>query len=672
MPRFHGFTKKQLLDVYQKMVLSRQMDEKMLILLRQGKGFFHIGGSGHEASQLAAAQCIRPGEDWSYPYYRDSAYCMGIGMTAEEQIMSFLMKADDPNSGGRQMSQHYGHLDLRIVTQSSPTGTQFLQAVGSAMVSVKEGSKEVAYVSAGEGTTSQGDFHEALNWASREKLPVIFHIQDNKYAISVPIEDQTSGASVYEIVAGYKNLARFHADGTDFFESHLAFRKAIDRARKGKGPSVVVTDVVRLLPHSSSDDQRKYRSEESLEADRQRDPILRLEAMCVEGKVASKKEFAKIRKEVESGSDTIVEWCEAQSDPEPETATLHVFSENGKGIGGSEPAMNNISDKIVMVDAINHALAEELEQNDKMVIFGQDVAGGKGGVFTATKELTKAFGKDRVYNAPLAESSVIGTAIGMACAGWKPVVEIQFGDYIWTAMMQIRNELATIRYRSNNDWSCPVVIRVPVGGYIHGGLCHSQSIDGYFIHLPGIRIAYPSTAADAKGLLKMACRMDDPVMFMEHKGLYRHPQAVTPEPDEDYLLPFGVARVVQEGDDLTIVTWGMMVHKSVDAAKKIQDETEASIEIIDLRTLNPLDFDTIEKSLNKTNKVLVVYEDNLTNGPGAEISALIADRFFELLDGPIRRVAAKDCPIPFSAILEDQILPQTHEIVEVGKELLEY
>jgi 2-oxoisovalerate dehydrogenase E1 component len=394
--------------------------------------------------------------------------------------------------------------------------------------------------------------------------------------------------------------------------------------------------------------------------------------MCLEGKVASEKEFAKIRKGVELESDKIVEWCETQSDPEPETATLHVFSENGKGIGSSEPAKNIISDKVVMVDAINHALSEELEQNDKMVVYGQDVADDKGGVFTATKGLSKAFGKDRVYNAPLAESSIIGTAIGMACAGWKPVVEIQFADYIWTAMMQIRNELVTIRYRSNNDWSCPVVIRVPVGGYIHGGLCHSQSIDGYFIHMPGIRIAYPSTAADAKGLLKMACRMDDPVMFMEHKGLYRHPQAVTPEPDENYLLPFGVARVVQEGDDLTIVTWGMMVHKSVDAAKKIQDDTEASIEIIDLRTLNPLDLASIEKSLNKTNKVLVVYEDNLTNGPGAEISALIADRFFELLDGPVRRVAAQDCHVPFSAILEDQILPQTHEIVSVTKELLEY
>lgn len=672
MPRFHGFTKKQLLDVYRNMVLSRKMDEKMLVLIRQGRGFFHIGGSGHEAAQLAAAQCIRSREDWSYPYYRDSAYALGIGMTAREQLLCFLSRADDPSSGGRQMSQHYGHRDLRIVTQSSPTGTQFLQAVGCAMAALKDGRKEVAYVSSGEGTTSQGDFHEALNWASRDKLPVIFHIEDNRYAISVPIEDQIAGASVYEIVAGYKNLARFHVDGTDFFESHLAFRKAVDRARKGKGPGVIVSDVVRLLPHSSSDDQRKYRSEEELEADHQRDPILRFESMCVEGGAVAAEDFAEIREKVEGETDKLVEWCEAQAQPEPETATLHVNSENLTGIGGNEPSFKSISEKVVMVDAINHALSEELGRNDKMVIYGQDVAGDKGGVFTATKGLTKAFGYNRVFNAPLAESSIVGTAIGMACAGWKPVVEIQFGDYIWTAMMQIRNEMVTIRYRSNNSWNCPAVIRVPVGGYIHGGLYHSQSIDGYFIHMPGIRIAYPSNSADAKGLLKMACRMDDPVMFMEHKGLYRHPQAVTPEPDENYLLPFGLARIAQEGNDLTIITWGMMVHKSIDAAKKIFDETEATIEIVDLRTLNPLDLDTIEKSLSKTNKALVVYEDNLTNGPGAEISALIADRFFELLDGPIRRVAAKDCPVPFNPILEDQILPQAYDIVSAAEELLEY
>jgi len=518
MARLYGFMKKELLGVYRKMVTARRLDEKMLIMLKQGKSFFQIGCSGHEAAQLAAATVMRPGEDWAYPYYRDAALCLGLGMTAKEQLLCFLAKADDPNSGGRQMPQHYGHKELRIVSQSSATGTQFLQAVGSGMTRKWDKTKEIVYVSCGEGSTSQGDFHEALNWASREKVPVIFHVEDNEYAISVHISEQTAGGSVYSMVSGYQNLARFNVDGTDFFETHLAFKKAADRARKGKGPTVIISHVVRLLPHSSSDDQRKYRTEDELSEDQAKDPITRFEQMCTAGKIINQKDFDKIKKEVFTQIDKDAEWAEQQDHPDIDTAMDHIYSNNGQ----LETAdLNQIADKIVIIDAINHALAEEMQTNDKMVIFGQDIADPKGGVFTATKGLTDKFGRDRVFNSPLAESSIIGTAVGMAVTGWKPVVEIQFGDYIWYGMMQIRNEVATMRYRSNNTWSCPIVIRVPVGGYIHGALCHSQSIDGYFVHLPGIYIAYPATAADAKGLLKAACRMDDPVMFMEHKGLYR-------------------------------------------------------------------------------------------------------------------------------------------------------
>lgn len=672
MPRFHGFTKKELMNVYRNMILARKLDEKMLIMLRQGKSSFHIGGSGHEAAQLAAAQLMRPGEDWAYPYYRDLAFCLGLGMTPREVLLCFLSREEDPNSSGRQMPAHYGHRELRIVSQSSPSGSQFLQAVGCGMGVAREGTKEVVYVSGGEGTTSQGDFHEALNWSSRDKLPVIFHIEDNKYAISVLISEQTSGESVYRMVAGYTNLARFQVDGTDFFESHVAFQKAVDRARKGKGPSVIVSDMVRLLLHSSSDDHRKYRSEEELEADQKRDPITRFSHYCVENEVISSDEFEKIESEARDQVDSDAEWADSRDHPSSEAATRFVFSENGSTLPTEESEPNYISDKIVLVDAINHALREEMSRNDKMVVYGQDVADMKGGVFTATRGLTTEFGHERVFNSPLAESSIIGTAVGMSSAGWKPVVEIQFGDFIWTAMMQIRNEVASMRYRSNNDWACPIVIRVPVGGYIHGGLCHSQSIEGFFIHLPGIRLAYPSNAADAKGLLKMACRMDDPVLFMEHKGLYRFAQAAIPEPDDEYLLPFGKARTVREGTDMTIVTYGMLVYKSLEAAKMLKESMGASIEIIDLRTLNPLDLNAIERSLQKTSKVLIAYEDNITNGPGAEISAIISDRYFELLDGPVQRVAGKDCPIPFSAVLEDQILPQTEDIVEKARELLEY
>jgi 2-oxoisovalerate dehydrogenase E1 component len=667
MGRLHGFTKEQILDVYSKMALSRRLDEKMLILLRQGKSFFHIGASGHEAAQLAAAVLIRPGEDWSYPYYRDGAYCIGLGMTAREQLLCFLSRADDPNSGGRQMPQHYGHKDLRIVSQSSPTGTQFLQAVGTAIARKMEKTKDVVYVSSGEGTTSQGDFHEALNWASNAKAPVIFHIQDNEYAISTHKSEQTAD-SVYTMTSGFKNLSRYDVDGTNFFETNLAFKQAVERARRGKGPSLIVSNVVRLLPHSSSDDQRKYRTPKALDEDRKRDPLTILEDQCIRGKLISAKEIEKIRTEVTAQVDADTEWAEGQEHPDGDTALDHIYSGD---MPMNEPSFNAVADKVVIVDAINHALKEEMARNDKMVIYGQDIADPKGGVFTATKGLSDEFGIDRVFNSPLAESSIVGTAVGMAVAGYKPVVEIQFGDYIWTAMMQLRNEVSTLRYRSNNAWKCPLVVRVPVGGYIHGALYHSQSIDGYFIHMPGIYLAYPSNAADAKGLLKMACRMDDPVIYMEHKGLYRQGYAATEEPGEDYALPFGKGRIICQGNELTIVTWGAMVQKSIEGIKSLA-LADGVVEIIDLRTLNPLDLDMIEASLEKTGKVLVVYEDNLTNGPGAEISALIADQFFEFLDGPVRRVAAKDSPVPFNWFLEEKILPQTEDVSIAIQELLEY
>lgn len=667
MARLHGFMKKELLEVYRNMVTARRLDEKMLIMLKQGKSFFHMGASGHEAAQLAAAKVIRPGKDWSYPYYRDSAYCLGLGMTTREQLLSFLAREADPNSGGRQMPHHYGHKALRIVSQSSPTGTQYLQSVGTAITRKWEESKEIVYVSSGEGTTSQGDFHEALNWSSRKKAPVIFHIENNEYAISVHISEQTAGGSIYSMVSGYHNLARFDVDGTDFFETHLAFKKAAERARKGKGPSVIVSHVVRLMPHSSSDDQRKYRTEDELSVDISKDPITKFEKMCTDAGTINQNDFDKIKKEVFKQITDDAEWAEQQDHPDIETALDHIYSSNNQL---KETNIKKVSDKIVIVDAINHALAEEMKTNEKMVIFGQDIADPKGGVFTATKGLSDTFGKERVFNSPLAESSIIGTALGMAVAGWKPVVEIQFGDYIWYGMMQIRNEVVTMRYRSNNAWSCPMVIRVTVGGYIHGGPCHSQSIDGYFIHLPGLYIAYPSNAADAKGLLKAACRMDDPVLFMEHKGLYRQGYCTTVEPDKNYVLPFGKARVVQDGDQVTLITWGAMVQKSIEAVKAC--DAVGAVEIIDLRTLNPLDKNSIRASLDKTGKAMVVYEDNLTNGPGAEISAIIADEFFKLLDGPIKRVAAKDSPVPYNWFLEEKILPQTADIVAALTELLEY
>ena len=664
--KYKGFSKKDLVDVYYKMVLSRYLDEKQLILLKQGKGFFHIGGAGHEAAGLAAAISFKPGFDYAFPYYRDQAFCLGWGMESRDHLLSFLAKEDDPSSGGRQMPQHYGHLQLNIVSQSSSTGTQFLQATGAGFALLRNGEHAVVYASSGEGTTSQGDFHEALNWASRDKAPVIFHIQDNRYAISVPIEDQTSGASVYKIGAGYENLSRFNVDGTNFFETNMAFNKAIDRARKGKGPSLIVSDVVRLLPHSSSDDQRKYRDEKDLQADLDRDPIGTFENTCIDSNILNDKEFKKIRDKVKITVDRDAEWAEAQPDPNPQDKLRNIFTTPDVSLFNENNT--NQGETIVLVDAINHALDEELSYNEKMIIYGQDVGGGKGGVFTATRGLAEKHGKDRVYNSPLAESSIIGTAIGMATLGYKPVVEIQFGDYIWYGMMQIRNEMATMHYRSNGDWSCPLVIRVPVGGYIHGALCHSQSIDGFFSHLPGIYLAYPSNAADAKGLLKMACRMNNPVIFMEHKGLYRQGFAASPEPGQDYLLPFGKANKVENGDQMTIVTWGALVQKSKEAIRN----TGVSADIIDLRTINPLDMDTILESIRKTNRLLITHEDNITGGFGSEIAARISSEGFEYLDAPIKRVASLDSPIAYSSVLENELLVQTEWIESAIKELIEF
>ena len=668
MARLYGFQKKELIKVYENMVLARKLDEKMAILLRQGKGFFHMACSGHEAAQTAASFNLRSAKDWFYPYYRDSAFTLGVGMTAKDHLLAFFAKSDDPSSGGRQMPHHYGKRDLNIVTQSSPTGTQYLQAVGCAMACKLNKNKEVVYVSSGEGTTSQGDFHEALNWSSREKLPVIFHVQDNDYAISVHISEQTSGESIFSMVSGYQHLARYDVDGSDYFETHLAFKKAVDRARKGMGPAVIVTHVDRLQPHSSSDDHLKYRTKKEIAKMEKNDPIKKFSDECISNGIIKKEDFDQLQIQLKDNVDMDADWAENQEHPDSSTATNYIYS-------GYVPEYNGnpefSKDKTVFVDAVNHALAEEMDRNKRMIVYGQDIADPKGGVFTATKGLSSKYGKGRVFNSPLAESSIIGSAVGLATAGYKPVVEIQFADYIWTAMMQIRNELATIRYRSNNTWSCSAVIRVPVGGYIHGGLCHSQSIDGYFIHMPGIYIAYPSNASDAKGLLKMACRMDDPVIFMEHKSLYRQGYAASPEPDDDYLIPFGKSKIVQEGSDLSIITWGAMVQLTIDAVNDL-NISDNTVEIIDLRTLNPLDFTSIEMSINKTGKALIVYEDNLTNGPGAEISSLISDRCFEMLDGPIRRVASKDSPVPYNMYLEEDILPQMEDIKETLIELLEY
>jgi len=529
------------------------------------------------------------------------------------------------------------------------------------------------YVSSGEGATSEGEFHEAVNWAARGRFPVVFFIQNNKFAISVPVAEQLAGKSVYRMVEGYEGLHRYDVDGCDFRATYEAAADAVARARDGAGPSVIEAHTVRLLPHSSSDDQKKYRDPDELAEDLKRDPLPRFEKLLVEEGAMQQEDFAQVKAEIRQRIDLIAGQVEEQEVPDAHEVTRFVYAPVPavtEETGGENAAAGP---RVVMVDAINHALAEELERNPGMLVYGEDVGGNKGGVFTATRGLAAKFGEDRVFNSPLAEASIIGTAFGLAVrGGFKPVVEIQFGDYIWPAFMQLRDEVAMLRYRSYNQWTCPMVIRVAVGGYIHGGLYHSQSIDGFFTHVPGIRVVYPSNAADAKGLLKTACREHDPVIFCEHKGLYRQAFASSPEPGAEYLIPFGKASIKKEGEDATVITWGMLVQRSLDAARKLEDKYGVTVEVIDLRTLNPLDRETVLTSVRKTGKVLIAHEDTLTGGFGAEIAAIIAAEAFERLDAPVFRVAAKDAPVPYAPTLENAMLPQEADLVAALEKLLKY
>jgi len=658
----------RIVDAYRIMFTARRTDDKILLLLKQGKVFFHIGGSGHEAAQVATAFAMKPGHDWAYPYYRDLPFSLAFGYTVEEVFQEALHRASGPSSHGFAMPFHWGHKKWRIVSQSSPTGTQYLEAVGTALGAVKDGTDEIVYVSSGEGATSEGEFHEAVNWAAREKLPVIFLIQDNKYAISVTIREQMAAKSVCQLTSGYEGLNRYEVDGCDYLASYDAAADAVAKARRGEGPSLILAHTVRLLPHSSSDDQRKYRSEEDLARDRSRDPLPRLEEHLIQNKILTAESLKKLQEEILQRIERAATAAEEEPQQAPENLLRHVYAPDIVISGNNFIEPEHTGGRIVMVDAINHAMSEEMKRNPKMLLYGEDVAGDKGGVFTATKGLTKEFGWKRVFNSPLAEASIVGTALGLAVRGFKPCVEIQFGDYIWPAFMQLRDEVAMMRFRSDNEWACPMVVRVAVGGYIHGGLYHSQSIDGFFTHIPGLRVVMPSNAADAKGLLKTACRSEDPVIFMEHKGLYRASFAATPEPDAEYCLPFGIAKTVRVGSDVSVITWGMMVQRSLEAARKLEDEG-VSVEVIDLRTLNPLDTEAIIASVSKTGKAVVVHEDTLTGGFGAEIVALIASEAFMRLDAPVRRVAAKDAPVPYGPSLENAMLPQTSDIITALKEV---
>ncbi len=657
--------------IYRSLLLARRMDERLMVLLRQGKSHFHIGSSGHEAAQIAAALLFEPGVDWAFPYYRDLPFVLEWGMSPYEVFLHSFGKAEDPSSGGRQMPSHWGHKKLNIFTQSSPTGTQFLHAAGVAMGMRLRGQEGKVYVSSGEGTTSQGDFYEAVNLASRERLPLFFHIENNNYAISVPYAKQAAGVDASAMLAGYPNLFRGYVDGTDFFLTFETIRRALEHVVQGIGPALVVSETVRLHAHSSSDDQRKYRPEAELAQDLLRDPIVRFKERCNEMGCVSTEEARQVEEEIEALIAEAEKRALAAAAPDPGTVGRHLFVETNiqpRPVEVESVPAGQAGADLVMVDAINLALAEEMERDGDIVLYGEDVEDGKGGVFGATRGLLKRFGKTRVFNSPLAESTILGSAIGLAAYGLRPVVEVQFVDFIWPGFNQLKSELATIHYRSNGAWKAPVVVRTPVGGYIHGGLYHSQSPEAIFAHIPGLKVVYPSNAADAKGLLKSCIRQDDPVMFLEHKGLYRQRFAARSDAGPGALVPLGKANRVLSGDAITLVTWGMQVHKTQQALLSIGATQKA--DLLDMRTLVPLDWEAIAASVKKTGKVLIVHEDNLTCGFGAEIAARIVGELFEDLDAPVRRIAALDVHNPYAAELESQVLPQVDQIARAIQDLL--
>jgi 2-oxoisovalerate dehydrogenase E1 component len=704
---YEGLSRQQLVEIYRLMYLSRKLDDREILLKRQQKIFFQISGAGHEALNVASALALKSDYDWFYPYYRDRALCLALGMTPYEQLLEAVGAADDPNSGGRQMPSHWGHKKLNIVTQSSPTGTQFLQAVGCAEAGryfsrhpeaakkeqgdyrqfkdVQFHGDEVVYCSAGDGTTSEGEFWEAMNTACNEKLPVMFVVEDNGYAISVPIEVQTAGGSISQLLRNFPNLLIEECDGTDPVAAYAACKRAADYCRSGKGPALVHGHVIRPYSHSLSDDERLYRPDSERQQDAKRDPITRMQLFLVRENILTEDEINKLEKSVDDEIADASARAETAALPATDSIYNHVYSPDlDPRTMSSEPKFDG--GEKTMADLINACLKDEMRRDERIVMFGEDVADcsreeylkdkqikGKGGVFKLTSGLQCDFGGDRVFNSPLAEANIVGRAIGMATRGLKPVVEIQFFDYIWPAMQQLRNELPLIRWRSNGNFSSPAVVRVAIGGYLTGGaIYHSQCGESIFTHTPGLRVCFPSNALDANGLLRTAIRCDDPVLFLEHKRLYRETYGRSPNPGPDYMIPFGKARTVKEGKHLTVITYGAVVPRALQAAQRIEREQNVSVELIDLRTLSPYDWDAIAASVRKTSRVIVAHEDTLSWGYGAEIAARIADELFEDLDAPVKRVAATDTFVAYQPLLEDVILPQADDLYKAMESLAKF
>jgi 2-oxoisovalerate dehydrogenase E1 component len=703
--KFHGLDREALLRIYRAMFLSRRLDDREIQLKRQNKIYFQISSAGHEAVTAAMGLLLRPGVDWCYPYYRDRALCLMLGVTPLETLLQAVGAKDDPASGGRQMPSHWGHPRWNIVSKSSCTGTQFVQAVGAAEATlyyenhskalalakkaplgrhVRHNPDEIVYVSGGEGATSEGEFWESLNAACAKKLPLLYLIEDNGYAISVPVEVQTAGGSISKLVRGFPSLHVSECDGTDPLESYAVAKEAVDYVRQRRGPALIHAHVIRPYSHSLSDDEKLYKTAEEREEEAHRDPLSKFSLFLVREGLLDQKEIEALEAEVDREVREAGDEALAAEPPSVDSIHVNVYSPDVDPTSpffSAEPQLHGAPK--TMVEMVAATLADEMGRDERITVFGEDVADasrdenlkhvkGKGGVFKATSGLQRKYGPDRVFNTPLAEASIVGRAIGMATRGLKPVAEIQFFDYIWPAMMQIRDELCVLRWRSNGNFKAPAVLRVAIGGYLTGGgIYHSQSGESIFAHCPGLRVVMPSTALDVAGLLRTSVRSDDPVMFLEHKHLYRQPYNRSEYPGPDYTVPFSKARLVKEGSEVSIVTFGAIVHRAEVAAAQLEREG-VSVEIIDLRSLSPYDWDSIAATVRKNHRVIVAYEDMLSWGFGAEIAARIAEELFDELDAPVKRVAAMDTFCAYQPKLEDVILPQTEHIVSAVKQLLEY
>src|SRR5215472_2189996 len=703
--KYHGLDRDTLIRIYHMMYLSRRLDDREIQLKRQNKIYFQISSAGHEAVTAAAALLLRPGVDWLYPYYRDRALCLLLGVTPLETLLQAVGAKNDPSSGGRQMPSHWGHTRWNIVSKSSCTGTQFVQATGAAEATVyyeryvkalvqakgaplgehvTHEAEEIVYVSSGDGATSEGEFWESLNVACAKKLPMFYLVEDNGYAISVPIEVQTAGGSIARLTKSFPNLHVAECDGTDPLESYAVCKEAIRYVRDRRGPALVHASVTRPYSHSLSDDEKLYKSPEEREAEAHRDPLSKFSLFLIREGLMDQKEIEALEAEVDREVREAADQALGAEPPEVSSILTNVYSPSvdptSAGFAAEPKAQGAPKTMVEMVAA---TLQDEMGRDERILVFGEDVADasreealrevkGKGGVFKATAGLQRKYGADRVFNTPLAEASIVGRAIGMATRGLKPVAEIQFFDYIWPAMMQIRDELSVMRWRSNGNFKSPAILRVAIGGYLTGGaVYHSQSGESIFTHCPGLRVVMPSTALDVAGLLRTSIRCDDPVMFLEHKHLYRQPYNRSEYPGPDFTIPFGQARVVKEGTDVSIITYGAFVHRAEVAAAQLQRDG-ISAEILDLRSLSPYDWEGICASVRKTHRVIVAYEDMLSWGYGAELAARIADELFDELDAPVKRISATDTFCAYQPKLEDAILPQTDDITSAVIHLLEY